>query len=85
VRPLRARLQLRGLGRRTGAFAIFILGFLVLGAALLSSSGWSRRWVHWWLWGLLTPLVVSAAAPAQGDLIAQTVQTQGAEGRLTSK
>ena len=66
-------------GDGPAVFAIFILGFLVLGAALLVEFRLEPPvWVHLVLWGLLTPAAgLPAAARAQGDADRAAVQAQG--------
>ena len=66
-------------GDGPAVFAIFILGFLVLGAALLVEFRLEPPiWVHLVAWGLLTPAAgLPAAAPAQGDADRAAVQAQG--------
>jgi len=74
-------------GDGPAVFAIFILGFLVLGAALLVEFRLEPPiWVHLVAWGLLTPLVgFLLLRLLKAMLIAQQYKHKAAEGRLTSK
>ena len=74
-------------GDGPAVFAIFILGFLVLGCALLVELRLEPPlWVHLLLWGLLTPLVgFLLLRVLKATLIAQQYKHKAAEGRLTLK
>jgi uncharacterized protein (DUF983 family) len=62
-------------------FAIFILGFFVLGAALIAEFKFNASvWFHVVAWGLLTPLLaVGLLRVLKGLLIAQQFQTKAAQ------
>ena len=79
MRALRADYGFADSGDGPAVFAIFILGFLVLGGALLVEFRLEPPvWVHLVLWGLLTPLLgFRAAARAEGDADRAAVQAQG--------
>jgi uncharacterized protein (DUF983 family) len=64
-------------------FAIFILGFVVLGAALLVEFRLGPPvWVHVLLWGLLTPLLAFVLLRVlKATLIALQYRHQAGEGR----
>jgi uncharacterized protein (DUF983 family) len=65
-------------------FAIFILGFLVLGGALLVEFRLGPPvWVHVVLWGVLTPLLAFVLLRVlKAVLIALQFRHQAGEGRL---
>lgn len=65
-------------------FAIFILGFLVLGGALYLEFGFGPpAWVHVVIWGLLTPLLaVLLLRWLKATLIALQFKNKAEEGRL---
>ncbi|MGQ0672175.1 MAG: DUF983 domain-containing protein [Hyphomicrobium sp.] len=72
-------------GDGPAVFAIFILGFLVLGGALIAEFKYG---VPWWghviLWGLLTPLLALALLRwLKGTLIALQYKHKAEQGRLT--
>jgi uncharacterized protein (DUF983 family) len=71
-------------GDGPAVFAIFILGFLVLGCALLVEFRLEPPlWVHLVLWGLLTPLTgFLLLRVLKATLIAQQYKHKAAEGRL---
>ena len=68
-------------------FAIFILGFLVLGCALLVEFKIGPPvWVHVLLWGILTPLLaLGLLRVLKGTLIALQYKHKAEEGRLTPR
>ncbi|MBL8566433.1 MAG: DUF983 domain-containing protein [Hyphomicrobiaceae bacterium] len=65
-------------------FAIFILGFVVLGAALWVEFTYEPAlWVHIVLWGLVTPLLaVGLLRFLKATLIALQFRNKAEEGRL---
>jgi uncharacterized protein (DUF983 family) len=71
-------------GDGPAVFAIFILGFVVLGAALwVEFRIGPPVWVHVVLWGLLTPLLALILLRVlKGILIALQYRHQAGEGRL---
>lgn len=71
-------------GDGPAVFAIFILGFLVLGGALLVEFRLEPPiWVHVVLWGLLTPLLaLGILRLLKAGLIALQYKHQAGEGRL---
>lgn len=71
-------------GDGPAVFAIFILGFLVLGGALIVEFKFGPPvWVHILLWGVLTPaLAFGLLRTIKGLLIAQQYKHQAEEGRL---
>ena len=71
-------------GDGPAVFAIFILGFLILGAALLVEFRLNPPvWVHVALWAVLTPLVAFFLLRIlKATLIALQYKHQAAEGRL---
>jgi uncharacterized protein (DUF983 family) len=71
-------------GDGPAVFAIFILGFLVLGAALLVEFRLGPPvWVHIVLWGVLTPvLALVLLRLLKATLIALQHKHQAGEGRL---
>lgn len=74
-------------GDGPAVFAIFILGFLVLGAALLVEFRLEPPiWVHLVAWGLLTPLLGYVLLRVlKATLIAQQYKHKAEEGRLGTK
>jgi uncharacterized protein (DUF983 family) len=72
-------------GDGPAVFTIFILGFLVLGGALLVEFKLGAPvWVHVVLWGVLTPLLAFAMLRVlKATLIALQYRHQAEEGRLT--
>ncbi len=62
-------------------FAIFILGFFVLGAALIAEFKFNATvWFHILAWGLLTPLLaIGLLRVLKGLLIARQFQTKAAQ------
>jgi uncharacterized protein (DUF983 family) len=71
-------------GDGPAVFAIFILGFVVLGAALwVEFRVGPPVWVHVVLWGLLTPLLaIILLRVLKATLIALQYKHQAGEGRL---
>ena len=71
-------------GDGPAVFAIFVLGFVVLGAALwVEFRVGPPVWVHVVLWGLLTPLLALVLLRVlKAALIALQYKHQAAEGRL---
>ena len=71
-------------GDGPAVFAIFILGFLVLGGALLVEFKLGPPvWVHVVLWGLLTPLLAFVLLRVlKATLIALQYKHKAEEGRL---
>jgi uncharacterized protein (DUF983 family) len=71
-------------GDGPAVFAIFILGFLVLGAALLVEFRLHPPvWLHVVLWGLATPLLALVLLRVlKATLIALQYKHQAGEGRL---
>lgn len=71
-------------GDGPAVFAIFILGFLVLGSALYVEFKFGPPvWVHVVLWGLLTPLVaLGLLRLIKATLIALQFKNKAEEGRL---
>lgn len=71
-------------GDGPAVFAIFILGVLMVGAALYVEFTFEPAvWVHVVAWGLLTPLVALALLRfIKGALIGQQFKHKAEEGRL---
>jgi uncharacterized protein (DUF983 family) len=71
-------------GDGPAVFAIFILGFLVLGLALYVEFTYEPPvWVHLVLWGALTPLIaLGLLRLLKGGLIALQFRNQAEEGRI---
>jgi uncharacterized protein (DUF983 family) len=71
-------------GDGPAVFAIFILGFLVLGAALWFEFAFGPPlWVHMVLWGLLTPIIALGLLRfLKALLIALQYKHKAEEGRL---
>ena len=71
-------------GDGPAVFAIFILGFLVLGGALFVEFRVEPPvWVHVVLWGVLTPLLaIGLLRVLKGTLIAIQYKHKAGEGRL---
>ena len=71
-------------GDGPAVFAIFILGFLVLGLALYVEFTYEPAvWVHIVLWGALTPLIALALLRfLKALLIALQFKNKAEEGRL---
>jgi uncharacterized protein (DUF983 family) len=71
-------------GDGPAVFAIFILGFLVLGLALYVEFTYAPpTWVHLVLWGALTPLIaLGLLRLLKGGLIALQFRNQAEEGRV---
>jgi uncharacterized protein (DUF983 family) len=74
-------------GDGPAVFAIFILGFVVLGLALYVEFTYQPPvWVHVVLWGALTPLIALALLRfLKAGLIALQFKHQAEEGRLVEK
>ncbi|HEY7669899.1 MAG TPA: DUF983 domain-containing protein [Hyphomicrobium sp.] len=74
-------------GDGPAVFAIFILGFLVLGLALYVEFTYEPPvWVHALLWGLLTPLIALVLLRfLKAGLIALQFKHQAEEGRLAQE
>jgi len=71
-------------GDGPAVFAIFILGFVVLGLALYVEFTYEPPvWVHLVLWGALTPLIaLGLLRLLKGGLIALQFRNQAEEGRV---
>jgi uncharacterized protein (DUF983 family) len=71
-------------GDGPAVFAIFILGFLVLGLALYVEFTYEPAvWVHAVLWGVLTPLIALVLLRfLKAGLIALQFKHRAEEGRL---
>lgn len=71
-------------GDGPAVFAIFILGFVVLGLALYVEFTYEPPvWVHAVLWGALTPLIALALLRfLKAGLIALQYRNKAEEGRL---
>jgi uncharacterized protein (DUF983 family) len=71
-------------GDGPAVFAIFILGALMLGAAMVAEFKFHVPvWFHIVAWGLLTPLVALVILRVlKGLLIAQQYRTKAAEGQI---
>ncbi len=65
-------------------FAIFILGFLVLGAALIAEFKFGASpWVHGLLWGIVTPVFALLLLRwLKARLIALQMNHRAGEGRI---
>jgi uncharacterized protein (DUF983 family) len=74
-------------GDGPAVFAIFILGFLVLGLALYVEFTYEPPvWVHVVLWGALTPLIALALLRfLKAILIALQYRHKAEEGRLAQE
>ena len=74
-------------GDGPAVFAIFILGFLVLGLALYVEFTYEPAiWVHIVLWGALTPLIALALLRfLKALLIALQFKNKAEEGRLAQE
>ncbi len=72
-------------GDGPAVFAIFILGFLVLGAALWVEFNFEPAlWVHLVLWGIVTPfLALGLLRFLKATLIALQYYHRAEEGRLS--
>jgi uncharacterized protein (DUF983 family) len=73
-------------GDGPAVFAIFILGFLVLGLALYVEFTYEPQvWVHLVLWGALTPLIALGLLRfLKALLIALQFRNKAEEGRVAS-
>jgi uncharacterized protein (DUF983 family) len=74
-------------GDGPAVFAIFILGFLVLGAALwFEFTYYPPLWVHVVMWGLLTPIIALGLLRfLKALLIALQYKHKAEEGRLAGR
>lgn len=74
-------------GDGPAVFAIFILGFLCIGGALIAEFEFGVPWwVHVLLWGILTPLLaVLLLRFLKALLIALQFKNKAEEGRLTKE
>lgn len=72
-------------GDGPAVFAIFILGFLIVGGALIAEFKFGVPfWVHVLLWGILTPLIaVFLLRFIKATLIALQYKNKAEEGRLS--
>lgn len=72
-------------GDGPAVFAIFILGFLVVGGALIAEFKFGVPfWAHILLWGILTPLLaVFLLRFLKATLIALQYKNKAEEGRLS--
>ncbi len=71
-------------GDGPAVFAIFILGFLIVGGALIAEFKFGVPfWVHVALWGILTPLLaIFLLRFLKATLIALQYKNKAEEGRL---
>jgi uncharacterized protein (DUF983 family) len=71
-------------GDGPAVFAIFILGALMLGAAMVAEFKFHVPvWFHIVAWGVLTPLIAFGILRVlKGMLIAQQYRTKAAEGQI---
>ncbi|WP_082072783.1 DUF983 domain-containing protein [Hyphomicrobium sp. 99] len=74
-------------GDGPAVFAIFILGFLCVGGALVAEFKFGVPWwMHVLLWGILTPLIaVFLLRFLKAGLIALQFKNKAEEGRLTKE
>jgi uncharacterized protein (DUF983 family) len=74
-------------GDGPAVFAIFILGFLCVGGALIAEFEFGVPWwAHVLLWGILTPLIaVLLLRFLKATLIALQFQNKAEEGRLSKE
>jgi uncharacterized protein (DUF983 family) len=74
-------------GDGPAVFAIFILGFLCLGGALIAEFKFGVPfWAHVLLWGILTPLIaVFLLRFLKATLIALQFKNKAEEGRLSKE
>jgi uncharacterized protein (DUF983 family) len=74
-------------GDGPAVFAIFILGFLCVGGALVAEFKYGAPWwVHVLLWGVLTPLLaVLLLRFLKATLIALQFKHKAEEGRLSKE
>lgn len=65
-------------------FAIFILGFVVLGGALIAEFKFGvPAWFHVIAWGIATPLLaIGLIRLIKGLLVAQQYRTKAEQGRI---
>lgn len=73
-------------GDGPAVFAILILGFFVLGAALVAEFKFGvPLWAHFVLWGLLTPIFALALLRVlKATLITLQFKTKAEQGRLAA-
>jgi uncharacterized protein (DUF983 family) len=71
-------------GDGPAVFAIFILGFLIVGGALIAEFKFGVPfWMHVALWGILTPLIaIFLLRFLKATLIALQYKNKAEEGRL---
>lgn len=74
-------------GDGPAVFAIFILGFLCVGGALIAEFKFGVTWwMHVLLWGILTPLIaVFLLRFLKAGLIALQFKNKAEEGRLAKE
>jgi uncharacterized protein (DUF983 family) len=74
-------------GDGPAVFAIFILGFLCVGGALIAEFVFGVPWwAHVLLWGILTPLIaVFLLRFLKATLIALQFKNKAEEGRLSKE
>jgi uncharacterized protein (DUF983 family) len=74
-------------GDGPAVFAIFILGFICVGGALIAEFQFGVPWwVHVLLWGILTPLIaVLLLRFLKATLIALQFRNKAEEGRLSKE
>ncbi|MBS0268411.1 MAG: DUF983 domain-containing protein [Proteobacteria bacterium] len=74
-------------GDGPAVFAIFILGFLCVGGALIAEFKFGVQWwMHVLLWGILTPLIaVFLLRFLKAGLIALQFKNKAEEGRLAKE
>lgn len=74
-------------GDGPAVFAIFILGFLMVGGALIAEFKFGIPfWAHVALWGILTPLIaIFLLRYLKATLIALQYRNKAEEGRLSKE
>ncbi len=74
-------------GDGPAVFAIFILGFLCVGGALIAEFKFGVPWwMHVLLWGILTPLIaILLLCFLKATLIALQFRNKAEEGRLAKE
>jgi uncharacterized protein (DUF983 family) len=74
-------------GDGPAVFAIFILGFLIVGGALIAEFKFGIPfWAHVALWGILTPLIaIFLLRYLKATLIALQYRNKAEEGRLSKE
>lgn len=74
-------------GDGPAVFAIFILGFLIVGGALIAEFKFGVPfWVHVLLWGILTPAIaIFLLRFLKATLIALQFKNKAEEGRLSKE